>query len=82
MYVHVLLTCTDTLYLPSSVTSDSIAKFLRGGGRKMWKERGSKLAIILVDATTTSAALSVSDTAGLPLFQLRDAIHKVSAWEN
>ena len=63
---------------PYSVTSDAIEKFLRGNGRKMWRQRASKQAIVLVDGATTSAELSLADTAGLPLSQLRDAIHKVS----
>ena len=37
-------------------------------------------AIVLVDAATTSADLASSGAAGLPLVQLRDAIHKVDVY--
>ena len=57
------------------VTYESLERFLRGKGRKMWTERANKIAIVLVDCGSTSSEVS-SDT-GLPLVQLRDAIHKV-----
>ena len=59
------------------VTCESIEKYLRGKGRKMWAERVAKVAIVLVDVATTSSDLADSDGSGLPLLQLRDAIHKV-----
>ena len=59
------------------ITCDSITKFLRGSGRKMWEKRESKEAIVLVGCATSSANLSSSVSAALPLTQLRDVIHKV-----
>ena len=62
------------------VTCESIEKFLRGKGRKMWAERASKLAVVLVDSGTSGADLTGSDNTGLPLVQLRDIIHKVRVY--
>ena len=61
----------------SRVTCESIERFQGVKGRKMWAERASKLAIVLVDCGTTSSDISTPEDTGLPLLQLRDAIHKV-----
>ena len=74
--IYVLSSCcySSLLY---RVTCEVVEKFQTGKGRKMWAERASKLAIVLVDCGSTAADLSAPDNAGLPLVQLRDAIHKV-----
>ena len=64
-------------------TSGAITRFLSGSGKKQWKAREKKSAIILVDAASSMADLSGPAANALPIVQLRDAIYKVgvvSCW--